>query len=66
MTKIKNPIARIWTRSELKQTVKQAKEQGYRVQKGEMTEIFHNDKCVLRSLTSGTKEIVRMDKTFFC
>ena len=68
MEKIKNPIARVWTRSDLKQTIKQAQNGGYLVnQEEDLTEITNPEsgEVVLRSLFTGGMEIVRLNSTYF-
>jgi hypothetical protein len=68
MKKINNAIARIWTKSDLKQTIKQAQEGGYLVnQEEDFTEITNpqTGEVVLRSLYTGGQEIVRLDSTYF-
>jgi hypothetical protein len=67
--KINNPSARFWTRTQLKQTVKEAKTAGLQVhQEQDMTTITdpgNQDRLVLRSLNNGRNEMVRLDKSYF-
>jgi len=66
--RIENSVSRIWTRAELNVTVRQARENGFRVTRDEdMTEIrdILNNRIVLRALYNGQVEIVRFDETYF-
>ena len=66
---IKNSAARIWTPMQLRETVKQAKANGYTVTKDKgngMTVITHPDgDVVLRSARMGNTELVRIDQAYF-
>ena len=63
---IKNSVARIWTPTQLRETVKQAKATGYTVTKDEeMTTITHpNGDTILRALKLRTI-LVRLDSSYF-
>lgn len=66
--KMKNPVARIWGKKDLNQTVKQSKAAGYEVERdGDTTTITNPDNgdIVLMSLFNGSKELVRFDKSYF-
>jgi hypothetical protein len=66
--KIKNPVARMWTKTELNQTVKQSRAAGLEVERdGDTTKITdpNNGNIVLMSLYTGRLEMVRIDKSYF-
>lgn len=68
MKPVKNSTSRIWTPRELTFTKKQAEEGGYQVTTtDEMTEILDPDKdeIILRSLNTGTTELVRLNTAYF-
>lgn len=68
MKNISNSTARFWKKSQLNQTVKQAKERGFIVYKeGDTTEIIDptTTDVILRSMFTGKMELVRIDQSYF-
>ena len=68
MNDIQYSTARIWTNEQLAKTVKQCKQQGFIVTKHDgMTTIVNPDadEVVLRSLKSGSGQLVRIDQGYF-
>ena len=64
--KINNSVARFWTTAELKETIKQAKQNGFRVEKDkDFTKVFDSLQLILMSLKNGATQMVRLDKTYF-
>lgn len=63
---IENSSARIWTKSQLKETLRQARVAGLEITEGPLlVEIFHDQKCILRAANVGDNQLVRIDKSYF-
>jgi hypothetical protein len=68
LKEIKNSTSKVWTKAELKETCKQAKEAKLSIKKdGDMTEITDpaTGLVVLRALNYGAAQIVRYDQSYF-
>lgn len=68
MKPVKNSTSRIWTPRELKYTMEEASRNGYQVTATDgTTEIVDLDKdeVILRSLNTGTTELVRLNTAYF-
>ena len=72
--KINNVRVHVWTKKELKETVKQCEEAGFRVEKPEgmhpqgMVHVFNGEYCFLSALIGypqPTYVTVRLDETYF-
>jgi hypothetical protein len=68
MKPVKNSVSRIWTRTELRETKKEASAVGYQVTETDgLTEILdpEKDEIVLRSMNTGRTELVRLNTFYF-